>query len=132
MAATKSDTRILLADDVVVNTMIVVRQLKKLGFDADVVHDGHAAVDAWARGGYDLVLMDCHMPGMDGYEATAEIRRREGPVRRTRIIALTASALEVDRDQSLAAGMDDHITKPVKAEVLGTLLARWLAPPVER
>ena len=92
-----------MADDVVVNTMIAVRQLKTLGFEADVVHNGRQAVEAVEKNGYPVVLMDCHMPEMDGFEAAGEIRRRQGAVRRTRIIAMTASALEVDREKCLAA-----------------------------
>jgi CheY-like chemotaxis protein len=128
MSVTGPGRRILVADDVVVNTMIAVRQLKTLGFEADVVHSGREAVDAVERLGYPLVLMDCHMPDMDGFQASEEIRRREGPVRRARIIAMTASARDVDRERCLAAGMDDYLAKPVNSEALRAMLDRWLDP----
>ncbi len=119
---------ILLAEDNAVNQKVASALLVKLGLKVDVAADGAAAVARWREGRYDAILMDCTMPGMDGYEATRQIRQLEqGTGKHTPIIALTANALEEARQECLAAGMDDFATKPVRLDTLKPLLAAWLA-----
>ncbi len=130
-AQTKSKVRILLVEDYVINQAVAVGKLENLGYRADVVDDGFAAVKAWELNRYDVVLMDCQMPNLDGYAASAEIRRQEaaGPDnRRIPIIAMTANAMKGDREKCIAAGMDDYITKPIQAEDLKRVMEQWSPP----
>ncbi len=118
--------RVLLADDAQINRMVGVALLERLGCVVDVAANGVEAVEAVLRTRYAAVLMDCLMPVMDGYEATAQIRRLETGVRRTPIVALTASAMVGDRERCLAAGMDDYLAKPLDRATLARALGRCL------
>ncbi len=122
-----ADFRLLLVEDNQTNKQVTVSTLAQLGYRIESVSNGREAVHALQEAEYDLIFMDCHMPVMDGFEATAEIRRREpNAERRTPIIAMTASALPEDRARCLAVGMDDYLTKPLHREELRAILARWL------
>jgi signal transduction histidine kinase/ligand-binding sensor domain-containing protein/DNA-binding response OmpR family regulator len=118
---------ILIAEDNITNQTVARRLVEKLGHRADVVGNGREALEALARVEYDLVLMDGEMPEMDGYAATIELRRREqGTSRHVPVVALTANAIESDRERCLAVGMDDYLSKPVRHTELATMLTRWL------
>ncbi len=118
--------RILVVEDNSVNQKVVTAMLRSLGYEAELAANGLEAVEACAKGDFDAILMDCQMPEMDGFRATAFIRQREGSERRTPIIALTASVMAEDRAHCLAAGMDDYLGKPVHVEALDATLRRWV------
>lgn len=122
----RSLPRVLIAEDNALNQKIAVGMLEEIGYKADVASNGREAVDAVSRISYDLVLMDCEMPGINGYEATAEIRQREGTARHTPIIAMTAHATDEHREKCLAAGMDGYTPKGIKPGELERLLQRWI------
>jgi two-component system sensor histidine kinase/response regulator len=134
--------RILVVEDNLINQKLAVRMAEKLGFHPDVVGNGKEALAALANEEYALVLMDCQMPVMDGFETTRLIRERETAARAEQqtphpssrtphipIIAVTANAMQGDREHCLAAGMDDYLSKPIQLDTLRTVLHRWAAPP---
>jgi PAS domain S-box-containing protein len=118
--------RVLVAEDNVVNQKVAVRMLERLGLRPDVAADGREAVELCTMLPYDLIFMDCQMPEMDGYTATAEIRKRQGSNGRVAIIAMTAEAMEGSREQCIAAGMDDYIAKPVRLDDMIEALEKWV------
>ncbi|MBH0199077.1 MAG: response regulator [Nitrospira sp.] len=127
---TVCNRRILLTEDNPVNREVALAMLEFLGCRVDLAENGQQAVEAVSKQHYDLVLMDCQMPVLDGFAATAAIRRdetRTNTGRRVPIIALTANAMEGDREQCLAAGMDDHLSKPFSQEGLSAIIRRWIA-----
>jgi PAS domain S-box-containing protein len=131
VASSKLEARILLAEDNLVNQKIALRLLEKAGLSADLAKNGKEAVDAVRKTNYDLILMDCQMPEMDGFEATAAIRKLEDATRRhTPIVALTANAMTGDRERCLDCGMDDYVSKPFDVKALQRLITQWLQPAV--
>lgn len=124
--ATGVKGRILLVEDNVVNQKVAERILQKLGYQIKLANHGLEALHALELADYDLVFMDCQMPEMDGFEATAEIRRREGDTIHTPIVAMTAHAMRGDRERCLKAGMDDHIPKPFTMNDIKAVLNKWL------
>jgi CheY-like chemotaxis protein len=132
-ASALADLRILVAEDNDINRRLAMFMLQKLGCQSDFASNGREAVETWQNVPYDVILMDCHMPVMDGYSATRKIRELESlPAyarrHRTQIIAMTANAMRGDREKCLAAGMDDYISKPVRMELLQTALGKLIHP----
>ncbi|BCA54784.1 putative Hybrid histidine kinase [Nitrospira sp. KM1] len=123
---------VLVVEDNMVNQKLMARLMERLGYSVDVSASGHEAIEAWERSTYSAILMDCQMPVMDGFEATSVIRNkeREGRVNHypghIPIIAVTANAMQGDRERCLAAGMDDYLSKPIKSEELQNILQRWI------
>jgi CheY-like chemotaxis protein len=124
-------SRILLAEDGRTNQMVGIQILRKLGYTADIAVNGAEAVEAWRRNKYDIILMDCHMPEMDGFEATRKIRELEAEqsLKTTKIIAMTASTLPEDRKLCMAAGINDYTTKPVEQKALRAALTKVVGLP---
>ncbi len=118
-------TRILLVEDDSINRMVATAALESMNVDVTVAENGQEGVDAFMAAEFDIVLMDCQMPIMDGYEATGRIRTFEGGGGHTPVVALTANALMGDREKCLTAGMDDYLTKPLKFDDLKRVIDQW-------
>ena len=123
---------ILVVEDSPVNRLVTVHVLERCGFRVHVVNDGREALEALSSQTYASVLMDCQMPEVDGYEATRELRRREGDGPRTPVIAMTAHAMTGDRERCLEAGMDDYVAKPVRSQTLVEVLERWIGTSMDQ
>jgi CheY-like chemotaxis protein len=127
-AAPLAGRRVLVVDDNHANNQVARHMLEKFGCRVELASDGSQAVALHGAAPYDLILMDCQMPGLDGYQASAMIRAAEGETGRTPIIACTTSALPDERKKCIEAGMDDLIAKPVRPQILQEMLSRWLQP----
>jgi two-component system, sensor histidine kinase and response regulator len=122
---------VLVVEDNLVNQRVSAAMLKRLGFAVELANNGEEGVSKWEQGQYVAIIMDCQMPVLDGYSATARIRQQEQDQQRDRrmpIIALTANTLEEDRQRCFDSGMDDYLTKPVDVQVLGYTLNQWIEP----
>jgi len=128
-AAPEHRGHVLVVEDVELNQIVAAGVLESLGYHVDLADDGLAGYEAAIAGRYDAVLMDVQMPGMDGFEATRAIRRHEGDHRHTPVIAMTAGAIEGDRERCLAAGMDDYLSKPISPDLVAATLDRWVPTP---
>jgi CheY-like chemotaxis protein len=117
--------RVLLVEDNIVNQKVAALQLERCGCRVDAAANGKEAVEMIQRIPYDVIFMDCQMPVMDGYEATKGIRNLEGEDRHTPIIAMTAAAMIGDREICIAAGMDDYVAKPIRPDLIRSVLAKW-------
>ena len=125
-AGATSRKDILVVEDNVVNQKVAVGQLRSLGYDADVARSGNEALDAIRNQSYDLIFLDCQMPDIDGYDVARTIRSMEKGGRRVPIVAMTAHAMEGEREKCIASGMDDYLTKPVSMQRLSSVLVRWI------
>ncbi|MBT6176972.1 MAG: response regulator [Deltaproteobacteria bacterium] len=127
--AQKSIERILIAEDNIVNQEVTREMVEELGYESVVVENGQEALEQELTGLYCAILMDCHMPEMNGFEATQAIRERAGSHNRIPIIALTAAAMAEDKQKAMEAGMDDYLSKPVRPDTLKTMLHKWTSAP---
>src|SRR6476469_3452542 len=121
----QSRMKILLVEDSRVSQMVVLKQLKKLGYEAESAANGQEALGMMARSNYDIVLLDCQMPVLDGYETISKIRELEGRGKHTIAIAITTNGMIENRDRCLHLGMDDYLIKPVTEQELGACLEHW-------
>jgi CheY-like chemotaxis protein len=118
--------RVLIAEDNLINQRVVAIMLSKLGYSVDVATEGGVVLEVLQKQHYDLILMDCQMPGMDGFEATRAIRSLHADVSQIPIVAVTANAMPGQREKCLAAGMNDYISKPIQSELLASTLRKYL------
>jgi CheY-like chemotaxis protein len=125
-AAPAERVRVLVAEDNPVNQKLAIRMLEKFNLVVDVAANGREVIDTLEKAAFDLIFMDCQMPEMDGYEATAAIRQAERESgKHLAIVAMTANAMQGDREKCLSAGMDDYITKPIRREAIQEMLQKW-------
>src|SRR5690606_30500981 len=117
---------VLVVEDNVVNQKVAMRMLTSLGYDVDIAVNGKEGIDAVVAGNYHVVLMDCEMPEMNGYDATRALRQLTSDKRDIPVIAMTAHALPGERNRCFEAGMDDYVSKPVRREALADALQRWV------
>jgi PAS domain S-box-containing protein len=134
-AGTYAGVRVLVAEDNPVNQHVAESMLSRRGLDVTIAHNGRVALEHLAAGDFELVLMDCQMPELDGFDATRALRRAEPDGTRLPVIAMTANAMKGDRERCLDAGMDDYVSKPLRVDALDSLLERWLPEreePIDR
>ena len=131
MTPAHSRGTVLVVEDNLINQKVAVHLLSHLHYEAEIAVNGLEALEMVQNRAYDVVLMDCQMPVMDGYEASKAIRKIETGATRIPIIAVTANALPGEREKCLAAGMDDYLAKPVSKEALEGAIERWFSAPVE-
>ena len=124
----RGEKKILFVEDNEINRIVMLKQLEILGFNADIARNGQEGLTMWQEGSYDVILSDCHMPVLDGFEMSRALRdiEKENIVSRTPIIAITANALKGDADKCFASGMDDYIAKPVEIKTLEQKLRMFL------
>ena len=127
--ATQGRGKVLIAEDNLINQRVVAIMLSKLGYSTDVAAEGTVVLEMVQKQHYDLILMDCQMPGLDGFEATKAIRALASDVSQIPIIAVTANALPGQREKCLATGMNDFISKPIQTELLASTLQKYLLSP---
>jgi CheY-like chemotaxis protein len=126
VASFVSDAQVLVVEDNDVNQLVIVKMLEKFGIRVSTAFNGHEAIDIAQNKHFDLILMDCQMPEMDGFETTRWIRKQEGPNQQTPVVALTANVLATVKDRCIQAGMNDYVSKPVTRKKMAETLEQWI------